>query len=105
LVAPSAAEIQHRAREGFAEVKFEEVKVRGLTVTVDRNTRPPSASARFHVVAAFDARHGNIPYRNYVAAVTAKLERRGDRWLVTDVSDVQPGVGGQPAYPQGAARP
>ena len=105
LVAPAASEAQQLARQGFAEARFGEVKVRGLTISVDRKTKPPSASARFQVIAEFESRHGNVPYRNYVGAMTVKLERSGSRWLVTDVTDVQAGVDGQPVYLRGAHRP
>ena len=105
LVAPEAAEIRDRARQGFGEAQFVEVRVRGLIVTVNQGARPLTAEVGFTVLATFESRHGNIPYRNYVAAVTAKLRRFGDRWLVTEVSELQPGVSGQRVYHPGAARP
>ena len=88
LVAPSAEEIRREARQVFAEVKFEEIKVRGLKITV----KPPTARAELTALAAFDARRGNIPYRNYVTTVVVDLRRFDNRWLVTEISDVKPGV-------------
>jgi len=101
LVTPESREIRDRVREGFAQVVFTEVKVRALTVKLNRAARPMTAEVSFTVLATFDARHGNSPYRNYVATVNAKLRRQGDRWLVTEVSDVQPGVSGQPVCHKG----
>jgi hypothetical protein len=101
LVAPEAREIRERVRDGFAQVVFTEVKVRALTVKVDRAARPMTAEVGFTALATFDGRHGNVPYRNFVAAVNAKLRRQGDRWLVTEVSDIEPGVSGQPVYKKG----
>lgn len=105
LVAPASAETLHQARQGFAEVNFEEVKVRGLTIAINRGATPPTAQVQFTVIATFESRHGNVPYRNIVATATAKLQRFGDRWLVTELSEVRAGVSGQPLYPQGAGRP
>jgi hypothetical protein len=105
LVDPAAAEVVGQVRRGFQEVKFEEVKVRGLTIAVNHGTQPSTAQANFTVLATFDARHGNVPYRNVLGTAMAKLQRFGDRWLVTDLRRTQAGVGGQPLYPQGAGRP
>jgi len=92
LVAPLAEEIRREARQVFAEVKFDELKVRGLKITLNLQTKPPTARAEFTALAAFDARRGNIPYRNYVATVVVDLRRFDNRWLVTEIGDVKPGV-------------
>ena len=88
LVAPSAADIRREAKDVFAHVKFEEMKVRGLKITV----KPPTARAEFTAIAAFDSRQGSVPYRNYVATVSVDLRRFDNRWLVTEISDIKPGV-------------
>jgi hypothetical protein len=105
VVAPEAAEIQQRIREGFSDAQFVEVKVRGLSMNINRTSHPMTAEVGFTVLATFDSRHGNIPYRNYVGSVNVRLRRFGDRWLLTDVSEVRPGVGGQRVYHPGATRP
>jgi hypothetical protein len=105
VVAPEAREIRDRVREGFAQLVFREVKVRGLTVKVNRTAQPITAEVGFTVMATFDGRQGNVPYRNFVAAVNTRLRRQGDRWLVVEVSDIEPGVSGHRAYHKGVPPP
>ena len=92
LVAPAAEDIRRDAKDVFAHVKFAEMKVRGLKITVNLQTRPPTAHAEFTALATFDSQQGNVPYRNHVAAVSVDFHRVDTHWLVTQISDLKPGV-------------
>jgi len=41
-------------------------------------------------VAAFEDRHGEFSHDRYPARLKIKLERVGDRWLITKVLDAEP---------------
>jgi hypothetical protein len=62
-----------------------------LEVRVSQLTSPPSATAYF--TGRINAREhsGTIPYENFIRKFKVRLERRGDRWLITDVEDAAPG--------------
>lgn len=63
-----------------------------LEVRISMLTTPPSATAYFtgHIKARDN--HGTIPYENFMRKFKVKLERRDDRWLITNVEDAAPGT-------------
>lgn len=97
LIDPAAVELRGDVERAFAEARFTEIKVRALKIRVTPEAQPPEGQADFTAVAAFDTRRGTMPYRNIVVTVSVALKRRGDRWLVTEVNDVQAGLGKETA--------
>ncbi len=79
------SDVLRRASHYMGLVEFEQVKISGLRVTLNRLTSPPSAEARFNGSARFQDRSGMIPYRYYRSDFKVDLVLEPDGWKVKDV--------------------
>lgn len=62
-----------------------------LEVRISQLTSPPSATAFFTGHIEGSDNRGTVPYEHFIRKFKVKLERRGDRWLITDFEDTAPG--------------
>jgi hypothetical protein len=80
---PQAAKLREWAKQVPGRVRFTEVKIKDLQVTIDGKSDPPRAEAKFFGWATFES--SEIPFRNYAAELTVEIRPIGGRWLITRV--------------------
>jgi hypothetical protein len=97
FVAPQSAKLRAWIGDASARVRFTEVKIKDLQVTVDHAARPPRAEARFFGLASFDS--AEVPYRNYGAEFTLEFRPSDRGWLLTRVLEEKPLGGGRNTVP------
>jgi hypothetical protein len=91
LLAPECPR-RDEVRQALARVTVESASVGGdLEVRLSRLTTPPSATAYFTGRIQAKDNRGTIPYEHFARRFKVRLERRGDRWLVTGYEDAEPG--------------
>ena len=83
-VSPSADQTRSRAGEVLRWVRFTEVKVNSLEITINDLTSPPTAEAKFTGVFHFQDRTGKLFRESYAMGLTVELRLEGDRWLITN---------------------
>jgi len=83
-VSPSADQTRSRAGQVLRWVRFTEVKVNNLEVTINDLTSPPTAEAKFTGVFHFKDRTGQLFRESYATGLTVELRLEGDRWLITN---------------------
>ena len=83
-VSPSADNTRNRAGDVLRWVRFTDVKVNNLEVTINDLTSPPTAEAKFNGVFHFEDRTGQLLRESYAVGLTVELRLEGDRWLITD---------------------
>jgi hypothetical protein len=62
-----------------------------LDVRITQLSSPPTATAFFTGRIHARENRGTVPYDNFIRKFKVKLERRDDRWLITEVEDASPG--------------
>jgi hypothetical protein len=85
---PKATTLRKWVERVPGHVRFTEVKIKDLQVTIDRKSDPPRAEAKFFGLATFES--SEIPYRNYAAELTVEVRPMGGRWLITRVLEEKP---------------
>ncbi len=76
------------ARSALNRVTVQSATVgRDLEVRINRLTSPPTATAYFTGRVQARDKSGTIPYENYIRKFKVRLERHGDRWLISDYED------------------
>lgn len=82
-----------RVRSSLKDVTVQSASVGAdLEVRINKLTSPPSATAYFTGrINAKEKRGTTIPNENFFRKFKVRLERRGDRWLIVDVQDAEPG--------------
>jgi hypothetical protein len=94
VLAQIAPECPRRAE---VEQALDRVTIRSASVGPDLQVRlsplttPPSATAYFTGRIEGKDNRGTIPYDHFARKFKVRLERRGDRWLVTGYEDAEPG--------------
>jgi hypothetical protein len=96
-VAPEAVKLRPWAEDVTARVRFTEVKIKDLKVTVDHVARPPRAEARFFGIASFDS--AEVPYHNYGAEFTLEFRPSDRGWLLARILEEKPLGGGAVTVP------
>ncbi|MEX0678183.1 MAG: hypothetical protein WD063_13960 [Pirellulales bacterium] len=81
-----------QARSALDDVTIRSASVGAdLEVRISKLTNPPTATAYFTGRIEGKDNRGTIPYEHFVRKFKVKLEKRGDRWLVTDYDQADPG--------------
>ncbi len=95
FIARSASDTLQRAVYYMNRVQFSRVKLRGMKVTINELTSPPTAEARFFGTAQFKDRVGEYPYNTYAADFLVDLVQEDGTWKVEDIQ-------GDPLKPLGS---
>ena len=92
-IAPDAATTRTRASWALGRVEVQRANYHNLRITINRLTSPITAEAQFDGMISYRDRLGEIPYGNYMAHFEMELEKRDERWLVTDHVEYNPVTG------------
>jgi hypothetical protein len=87
FVARSASDVLGRAIHYMNELEFSSVSLRGMEVTLNQLTSPPSAEATFFARVQFSDRSGSFPYQAYPAQIWATLVLEDGQWKIQSVED------------------
>lgn len=85
FIARSASEWLRRALYYMDRVKFHQIRLRGVEITINELTSPPTAEATFFGTAHYEDRQGEYPYGTYQSRFRVTLIREGGDWKVKDV--------------------
>ena len=89
-ISPNCGQLPH-FRRVLDEVNLNSAWIGAdLEVRINRLTSPPTATAYFTGHADGQDKRGRIPYERFMRKFKVRLEREGDRWLVTQMEDADP---------------
>jgi hypothetical protein len=82
-----------RVRSSLKDITVQSASVGAdLEVRINKLSSPPSATTYFTGrINAKEKRGTTIPYDNFFRKFKVRFERHGDRWLIVDVQDAEPG--------------
>jgi hypothetical protein len=83
-ISPTAERARALSRYIFNRARFDGADIYRLDVTVNRQTSPPTAMARFDVVGQGKDRMSEYPYGSFARHVEVELRLEHGRWLATD---------------------
>ncbi len=87
-VDPKATELREWVLQVPGHVRFTEVKIKDVEVTIDRKSVPPRAEAKFFGTATFGS--NQFSDAKYAAELTVELRPIDGRWLITGVLEEKP---------------
>ena len=85
-IVPSADGPRRMSRSVLDRFDVDNAWMQNLRIEINQLTSPPSADAHFKAIGKGKDRKGQIPYNAYSQNVVVKLQKSGDRWLVTGYS-------------------
>jgi len=86
-VARYASDVLRRDVSYLDRLEFTGVTLRGMEITINELTSPPTAEARFFARAEFKDRSGDYPYGAYAANFTVELVREDGAWKIRSAED------------------
>jgi hypothetical protein len=90
FIAPAAKDERQWVQETMRRFEFREATIRGLEIDLEQAGDVQQAEAWLIGIADFRDRRGEFSSENYPARLKIKLQRFGQRWLITQVLDAGP---------------
>jgi hypothetical protein len=87
-VDPNAAELREWIARVPGHLRFSEVQIKNVEVTIDRKSTPPRAEAKFFGTATFGS--NQFSDFKYAAELTVELRPINGQWLITAVLEERP---------------
>jgi hypothetical protein len=84
FISPSVPHLNGQARSWISQIILESVSINGIRIEIDDSKTPPVATANFWYVAHGRLKRGDTVHERVPGRLTVKLQKEGDRWLVTD---------------------
>jgi len=87
FVSDSATDIRRRALYWMDRLEFSEVSLRGMEITINDLTSPPTAEATFHATVQYSDRRGELGWGTYPADYVVELVLEDGAWKIRSAPD------------------